>query len=327
MPHGVRSSTSSSTVAAEFDDCVMTLRFAVMGVGGIGGCIGGRLAASGADVLFIARGSHLEALQSQGLRLTSALGDLHLTGIRARADVAGELPADFVIFAVKGPQTRAAAEAIAPLVGPDTAIITFQNGVEGVDILQQRFGRRAVMPGVTYIAAVIEAPGHIVHVGSGNRSLVGEVDGAQSERGHAFSELASAAGLGMHFVDNIVEELWGKFALLAPFTGVACLSRLPVDVWIREPQMVELFIEGMREIFAVARRKDIVLDEDAIVKRSLDFMRTLAPGWKGSMLNDLDCGKQIEVDSLSGYVHREGRALGVPTPFHSTACRALCHYA
>ena len=305
----------------------MTLRIAVMGVGGIGGCIGGRLAESGADVLFIARGAHLEALRSRGLRLTSVLGDLHLTGIAARSDASGERPADFVIFAVKGPQTRAAADAITPLVGPDTAIITFQNGVEGVDILQQRFGVRAVMPGVTYIAAVIGGPGHIVHVGSGNRSLIGEADGTSSARGRAFCELACAAGLGMQFVDNIVAELWGKFALLAPFTGIACMSRLPVDVWIREPQMVELFLEGMREIFAIARQKGITLDEDAIVRRSLEFMRTLAPGWKGSMLNDLDAGRQIELDSLSGYAHRAGKALGVPTPFHSTAYRALCHYA
>jgi 2-dehydropantoate 2-reductase len=306
----------------------MTLRVAVMGVGGIGGCIGGRIAAAGgADVLFLARGAHLEALQTHGLRLTSALGNLHLHDIRARADPGGEAPADFVIFAVKGPQTRAAAELIAPLVGSGTAIVTFQNGIEGVDILRARFGDEAVMPGVTYIAAVIEGPGHVRHVGSGNRSLVGEIDGAISARGRAFGELANSAGLDMQVVDDIVVELWEKFALLAPFTGVACLSRLPVDVWLGEPEMVELFVEGMREVFAIARARGIQLDEDAQVSRSIAFMKTLAPGWKGSMLNDLDSGKPIELDSLSGYVHRAGKELGIATPFHSTAYRALRHYA
>jgi 2-dehydropantoate 2-reductase len=288
------------------------MRIAVMGVGGIGGCIGGRLAAAGgADVLFLARGAHLEALQTHGLRLTSALGDLHLRAIRARADARDEAPADYVIFAVKGPQTREAAELIAPLIGPGTAIVTFQNGVEGVEILRRRFGDHAVTPGVTYIAAVIEGPGHIRHVGSGNRSLFGEIDGDLSKRGRAFSSLAKAAGLDMNLVNNILEELWGKFALLAPFAGIACLSRLPVDRWLREPQMVELFVEGMREIFAVARAKGVRLDEEELVTRSLEFMETLAPGWKGSMLNDLDHGKRIEVDSLSGYIHRTGRELGI----------------
>ena len=305
----------------------MAMRVAVMGVGGIGGCIGGRLAAAGADVLFLARGAHLEALQRHGLRLTSALGDLHLSPVRARAGPTGEPPADFVIFAVKGPDTRAAAELIAPLVGPDTAIVTFQNGVEGVDILHGRFGPNAVMPGITYIAAVIDGPGHVRHVGTGNRSLVGEHDGRPSARSAAFARLAAEAGLGMELVGNIVAELWGKFALLAPFTAVACLSRLPVDVWLREPPMVELFDEGMREIFALARAKGIALDEAGLADRHHAFLNTLAPGWKGSMLNDLERGRRIEVDSLSGYVHREGKTLGVHTPFHSTTYRALCHYA
>jgi 2-dehydropantoate 2-reductase len=305
----------------------MAMRVAVMGVGGIGGCIGGRLAAAGAEVLFLARGAHLEALQRDGLRLTSALGDLHLHPVRARSDATGEAPADFVIFTVKGPDTRAAAELVAPLVGAHTAIVTFQNGVEGVDILRERFGPQSVMPGVTYVAAVIEGPGHIRHVGTGNRSLIGEYDGSRSARGIAFCEFAGTAGLGMELAGNIVEELWGKFVLLAPFTAVACLSRLPVDAWVREPQTVELFVEGMREIFALARAKGIALDEEGLTARSLAFLETLAPGWKGSMLNDLERGKRIEVDSLSGYIHREGRALGVPTPVHSTAYRALCHYA
>jgi len=303
------------------------MRIAVMGVGGIGACIGGRLAAAGADVLFLARGAHLAALQADGLRVTSALGDVRLPAIHARADATGEAPADVVVFAVKGPDTVAAAGTIAPLVGPDTAIVPFQNGVEHVEILQRRFGERAVLPGVTYIAAVIDGPGHVRHVGTGNRSLFGEIDGTRSARATGFAALAQRAGLEMIVVDDILAELWGKFTLLGAFTAVACLSRLPVGAWTDTPETLELFVEGMHEIIAVAAAKAIALDAPALIEANLAFMRSLEPSWKGSMLNDLERGKRIEIDSLSGYVHRLGRELGVPTPLHSTAYRALCRYA
>jgi 2-dehydropantoate 2-reductase len=298
-----------------------------MGVGGIGACIGGRLAAAGADILFLARGAHLAALRTEGLRVTSALGDIRLPTIRARADAVDEQPVDVVVFAVKGLDTAAAAETIAPLVGPDTAIVPFQNGVEHVEILQRRFGERAVLPGVTYIAAVIDGPGHVRHVGTGNRSLVGEVDGAHSARATAFAALAQRAGLEMRVVDDILAQMWGKFTLLGAFTAVACLSRQPVGVWTNTSETFELFVEGMHEVIAVAAAKGIALDAPRLVAANLAFMRSLEPAWKGSMLNDLERGKRIEIDSLSGYVHRLGRAFGVPTPLHSTAYRALCRYA
>jgi len=260
------------------------MKVTVMGSGGIGGCIGGRLAASGVDVLFLARGAHLEVLQTQGLHLTSPLGDLALPHVRALAVAKGEPHADFVIFAVKGPETIAAAELIAPVVGPDTAIITLQNGVASVDILQERFGRNVVMPGVTYIGAILETPGHIRQIGSVNRSLFGEVDGNLSTRGRAFCEMAKASGLEMRFVDNILQELWSKFAMLGPFSSLACLSRLPVGTWANTPETLELFVEGMREIIALGRAKGVDLDEAELIGRHVDFVQKLEPSWKGSML-------------------------------------------
>lgn len=303
------------------------MKVAIMGSGGIGGCIGGRLAANGADVLFLARGAHLQVLRDHGLRLTSPLGDLALSRVKALADARGEPHADFVIFAVKGPETIGAAEVIAPLVGPETAIITFQNGVESVEILQQRFGGHVVMPGVTYIGAIIESPGHIRQVGSVNRSLFGEVDGNPSARGRAFSEMAKASGLDMQLVDNILQELWSKFAMLGPFSSLACLSRLPVGAWANTPETLELFIEGMREVVALGRAKGVDLDAVDLTRRHTDFVQKLEPSWKGSMLTDLERGKPIEIASLAGYVHRAGKLLGVATPFHSTAFRALCFHA
>lgn len=183
------------------------------------------------------------------------------------------------------------------------------------------------MPGVTYIGAIIEAPGRIRQIGTVNRSLFGETDGSQSTRGRTFSDMANSAGLEMQFVDNISEELWGKFAMLGPFSGIACLSRLPVGAWAHTPETLELFVEGMREVIALARLKGVDLDESRLVPRYTEFVKKLEPTWKGSMLTDLERGKTIEVGSLAGYVHRTGNALGAATPFHSTAYRALCYHA
>jgi 2-dehydropantoate 2-reductase len=153
------------------------MRIAVKGSGGIGGLIGGRLAAAGIEVLFIARGAHLQAMQTSGLRVSSALGDVSLPHVDATDDPKGRQPVDFVIFTVKGPDTDAAAELIAPLIGPDTGIVSFENGVEGADILATRYSPNAVLPGTTMIAAVTEAPGVVRHVGTGNQFTVGEWDG------------------------------------------------------------------------------------------------------------------------------------------------------
>jgi len=323
------------------------MRFAVMGVGGIGGCFGGRLAAAGHDVLFIARGAHLAALQADGLKLTSALGDLRLPHVTARPNATGAVPADVVVVAVKGPDIAAAAEAIAPLIGPRTIIVPFMNGVEHVEILQRRYGASAIVPGISYVAAVIEGPGHVRHVGSGNRWLVGSVEGnvtgsvvhgvegsGDSGVGHerastlaAFAAAATQAGLGVEVTADILRALWEKFVLLGAFTAVACLSRLPVGTWTREPETLGLFVDGMREIVAVAAKQGVSLEGARLIEANLAFMHSLEPDWKGSMLNDLERGKPIEIESLSGYVHRLGRALGVPTPLHSTAYRALYHHA
>jgi 2-dehydropantoate 2-reductase len=303
------------------------VKVAVVGVGGIGGCIGARLAAAGATVRFIARGAHLAALRESGLRLSSALGDVELPHVEVSADAAGTSPVDVVLLTVKGPDVVGAAGTIAPLVGPSTMIVPFLNGVEHVEILQRRFGAQAVVPGITYIAAVIDRPGRIRHVGTGRRSLLGEVDGTRSARVEAFRALAGRAGLEVEIVPDIVRALWEKFVLLAAFTAVACLSRLPVGVWTRQPDTLALFIDGMREIVAVAAAKGIALDAEPLIDANLAFMRSLEPDWKGSMLNDLERGKRIEIESLSGYVHRLGRTLGVPTPLHSTAYRALCHHS
>src|SRR5262245_42368378 len=302
------------------------MRVAVMGTGGIGGIVGGRLASSGRDVVFIARGAHLRAMHSSGLKVLSELGDVTLPRVQATDNPVGEAPADIVIFTVKGPDTTAAAELIRPLVGPHTGIVTFQNGVAGIDILEVLYSWRSVMPGTTMTAARIEEPGTIRHVGTGNQFTIGEWNGEQSGRSKAFSDAATQAGLVVNISKNIHVDVWSKLVAFGAFSAITSLTRLPVRTCATMPETRELVLEAMNEVIAVAKARGIVLPGD-IAAKILAFAETVDPNWKTSMCNDLEAGKVIEVDSSSGALHRLGQNLGVPTPVHTFAYRALKYYA
>lgn len=301
------------------------MRIAVMGSGGIGGLVGGRLGVAGIAVLFIARGAHLRAMRASGLRVSSELGDVTLPSVEATDNPEGRQPVDFVIFTVKGPDTRAASELIAPLVGPATGIISFQNGVEGIDILAERYSSAAVLPGTTMIAAVIEAPGFIRHVGSGNQFTIGEWNGERSARAQAFCDVAVNAGLNVTLSDHAHVDVWSKFVAMATFSALTSLTRLPVRTIISIPETRQLALDSMAEVIAVAEARGVRVPGDVPAK-ILGVVETLDPTWKTSMCNDLEAGKVIEADSISGAVHRLGQELGVPTPVHTVAYRALKYF-
>ena len=302
------------------------MRIAIMGSGGIGGIVGGKLAASGTDVVFIARGAHLRAMQSSGLKVLSDLGNVAVPSVHATDDPDGERPADFVIFTVKGPDTEAAAKLIRPLVGPHTGIVTFQNGLTGLEILKDLYSSRAVLPGTTMTAARIEEPGTVRHVGTGNQFTIGEWNGEQSERLKAFCDAAMRASLVVNVSKNIDVDVWSKLVAFASFAAITSLTRLPVRACATKPATRELVLEAMNEVIAVAKARAIDLPSD-IAAKILAFAETVEPNWKTSMCNDLEAGKVIEIESSSGALHRFGRELGVPTPVHTFAYRVLKCYA
>src|SRR5262249_27170832 len=150
------------------------MKIAIIGAGGVGGYFGARLQQGGADVGFVARGAHFEAMRRDGLRIESPLDDIHLPHVTVTENAADLGPADIVWLCVKLWDTPAAIRSMEPLIGPDTGIISFQNGVQKDDVLRQRFGPDAVMGGVGYIAANIERPGTIKHTGTMQRLIFGE---------------------------------------------------------------------------------------------------------------------------------------------------------
>jgi 2-dehydropantoate 2-reductase len=297
------------------------MRIVAFGSGGVGGYFGARLAAAGEDVAFIARGRHLEAMRRDGLRIVSPKGDLHLPRVRATDDPASLGPADVVLFTVKMYDADASAAQLRPLVGPDTAVITFQNGVEAVDIVARHVGAEHAVGGVAYVAAVIAEPGVIRHTAL-ERLIFGETDGTVSPRLQALAEAGRRAAFDAVASPRIEYDLWAKFARLATFSGITSLTRLPVGPIRANAELFALVPQAIAEVVAVGQARGVPLD-DAVLNEALQMMRTMPDASKSSMLEDLERGRRLELPWLSGAVVRLGREAGVPTPIHQFIATAL----
>jgi 2-dehydropantoate 2-reductase len=303
------------------------MRVVVMGAGGIGGFLAVRLAAaSTAEVAVVARGAHLDAIRRDGLALESAKGDA-TARIDASEDAAALGPADLVVFAVKGYDNATAVDAIAPLMGPQTRVLSVQNGLAGVDLLVERFGAARVLAGVTYVPAVIAGPGRIKHTGPVDRFVFGALEPAGQPAVDALAGAGRDAGLQMEPVDDPLVHCWHKFVMLAPFHIVATLTRQPLGGWIDVPECRDLYVQGMAEAAAVARARGVAVADD-IVETNLRFTLEVADrGTRASMLEDLERGRRLELETLAGALHRDGQRLGVPTPAISAGYALLKPYA
>jgi 2-dehydropantoate 2-reductase len=298
------------------------MRIAVMGTGGVGGYFGGRLAAAGQDVTFIARGAHLEALRRHGLQITSALGDATIAPAQATDDPASVGPVDLVLFTVKLYDTEAAANAIRPLIGPDTGIVTFQNGVTSTEVLAQKLGAEHVIGGVAKIAAVVVEPGVIRNTGTFAELIFGELDGSPSARVAALATALAAAGVKHTVSDDIRRDIWDKMVFLSTFAGVTSLLRLPIGPIRSDRETRCLLHDGLAEASAVALAEDVGLPKDA-ADRILELIDGLPYEGKSTMLHDLEGGRRLEVGWLSGTIARLGHEHGVATPTHELIARAL----
>ncbi len=289
------------------------MRIAVMGTGGVGGYFGARLALGGCDVSFIARGRHLDAIRGHGLKVESPLGDMHLATPRATDDPADIGPVDLVLFVVKLWDTETAAKAVAPLIGPETAVVSLQNGVRKDDILRNVLGERAVMGGACYIAAQIAQPGVIRHSGTMQKLVFGEYDGKRSMRAEAFLDACRQAGVEAEISADIRRTIWEKFVFLVGLSGLTTTIRKPIGPIRSNPRTRALLHDAMREVVAVGRAQGVQLAADFADNR-LAFSDGLPATMTSSMHNDLERGNRLEVDGLSGDVVELGGAAGVPTP-------------
>jgi 2-dehydropantoate 2-reductase len=301
---------------------VIGMRIAVMGAGGVGGYFGGLLARAGHDVHFVARGAHLKAIRERGLQVESVHGDFQIVPAQVDDDPQQIGLVELVLLCVKTYGLETALAQIRPLVGPDTAVLTLQNGIEAPDRVAEAFGRDHVLPGVVYCEVAVKAPGVIAQGTPIQRIVFGELDGMLSTRAERIGSVFCDAGIETVVSDQALAALWSKCCFISAMSGVTTLVRQPLGVVLADQESRRLLRTVMEETRAVAQAKGILFGSDP-VELGMEMAERFPAGAKSSMLRDLERGGQLEVEALNGAVVREGRAMGVPTPANQAIYAAL----
>lgn len=298
------------------------MRIAVFGTGSVGGYFGGRLAQAEEEVVFIARGEHLRALCTHGLRVDSVKGDFVVRPVQATDDPAQVGVVDAILVGVKAWQVPEAAEAMRPLVGPATCVVPLQNGVEAPAQLAAVLGDQHVLGGLCGIFSFIAGPGHIRHTGAEPFVKFGEMDNRPSERVERLHQAFMRAGVTVEIPPDIQVALWMKFLFIAPCSGVGAVTRAPAGVWRSLPGTRRMVEQGLHEIMAVARARDIALPEDA-VRMTMAIIDSMPPEATFSMQRDVMEGRLSELDAQIGAVVRLGQEADVATPLHTFIYHSL----
>lgn len=291
------------------------MRIAIFGTGGVGGYFGGRLAQSGEDVTFIARGEHLRAIQKKGLKVDSLNGGFVINPAKATDDVNEVGEADLVIVGVKAWQVPEAAGAMKPMVGPKTTVLPLQNGVDAVGQLIAELGPDRVIGGLCKIVSFVVGPGHIRHAGFAPSVVIGESDNLRSDRVVAIVNVFNDAGIETTIAADIEAALWMKFLFIASFSGVGAIANAPAGVLRTDPELRAQMVHAMEEIFALAQARGITLPQDAI-ETVMAGVNALPEDATSSMQRDIAAGKPSELESQNGAVVRMARESGVDVRTH-----------
>jgi 2-dehydropantoate 2-reductase len=297
------------------------MRIAIFGTGGAGGYFGARLADAGEEVVFVARGEHLQAIREQGLRLETPAGKIIARG-EATDDPTQIGVVDLVLVGVKTWQVKDAARALRPLIGAETLVVPLQNGVEAAGELTAELGSAHVLGGLCGTISRVVCPGHILSIGETNFIKFGELDNSRSERAERHRQTFERAGVKADVPSDIQAAVWEKFIFVAPYGGIGAVTRAPAGVIRSLPETRSMLELGMREILELSRALRVSLSED-IVEKSLRLIDSLAPGATTSLQRDIADGKPSELEAWNGAVVRLGRAANVPTPLHEFIYHSL----
>jgi 2-dehydropantoate 2-reductase len=299
------------------------MRIAIFGTGGVGGYFGGRLAQAGEDVVFIARGDHLQAMSKHGLRVDSINGDFVLKSVQATDDPAEVGMVDMDLLGVKAWQAPEVAEAIRPMVGSETVVLPLQNGVEAPSQLAAVLGDEHVLGGLCGLITFIVEPGHIHHVGANPFIRFGELNNRPSERVERLNRAFDrASGLNAEILPDIQVALWEKFLFVTPWSGVGAVTRSPLGIIRDQPGTRQMLEQTMGEIYNVGRAHNIALPKD-IIGKTMDFVDSLPPEGTASMQRDIINGRPSELEAQNGAVVRLGQQVGVETPINAFIYNSL----
>ena len=299
------------------------MKIAVFGTGGVGGYFGGRLAQSGEEVIFIARGKHLQAIKDNGLKIDSINGDFIVQPVQATDNPEEVGIVDMVLVGVKAWQVSDAAAAMQPVVGPQTFVLPLQNGVEAPSQLAAVLGQEHVLGGLCGLIAYIAEPGHICHTGADPFIRFGELDNRPSDRVEWLRKaFERTSGITVNIPADIHVAMWQKFVLIAAWSGMGAITRAPIGIFRSQPGTRQMLERAIFEIYDVGRACDIDLPEGVIVN-TMKFLDALPSEGTASMQRDIMNGKPSELEAQNGAVVRLGQEVGVETPVNNFIYNSL----
>jgi 2-dehydropantoate 2-reductase len=297
------------------------MRIVIVGAGGVGGFFGAKLARAGEDVTFLARGAHLAAIQRDGLRVRSSIEGEYVAKPGAVDDVRGLPAADAVLLCVKSFDTGDALARVAPVVGPETGIVSLQNGIEAPEKIVAQFGGVHALGGVAYVFATIDAPGVIAHRFLG-KIVIGELDGRSTPRVQRLRDAFAGAGVPVDLTAEIHRVMWEKYLFICAQAGMTAVTRAPIGVIRSVPETWRMYRAILEELAAIGARAGAGLPPD-IVDRLMANADALSPDTTASLHHDLVSGKRLELEGLHGHAVRLGERYAVPTPMTSAVYAAL----
>lgn len=299
-----------------------------MGAGSIGGYFGGMLARDGHDVTLIARGEHLDAIRSDGLRMQTEAGDF-VVSCSATDNPTDVGPVELALLTTKTYHNGDAVPAMAPMVGPETAILCLQNGIDSYRPLLDAFPDATVLPGAAYIEASRPGPGAVRQSGAVVRIVTGPVRGADLPHGQRAAEICAAfqaAGIPAEASDDIAVTLWTKFLFIATMAGTTSLAREHINDLLPRPEWRKIIVGCMEEIERAGRASGVELAQ-GIVPDTLRYIEEGGAAMRSSMHADLTACRPMELETLNGAVVRAGESAGVATPINDVIYAALKPYA
>jgi 2-dehydropantoate 2-reductase len=297
------------------------MKTVILGAGAMGSVIGGTLARGGNDVVLVEVAQRIvDAIEHRGLVIEDKTGQKTTIKLKATNDPNQVGLADLIIVFVKCYQTETAVRQAAPMLGPNSIVLSLQNGWGNAALISKLTGPERLLVGVSYHSAMLLAPGHVLHAGQGPTYL-GELDGTVSARVTAIAELFGSAGIAIKPSTNVLTEIWSKLALNAVTLPTSASIRVTADKLLRTSEMEKLMQELLNEVVAVARAQNISLNFEERWDAICNLLKKLAPNTKGSMLQDVERRNQTEIDVINGAIVEAGRRLGIATPYnHSMLC-------
>jgi 2-dehydropantoate 2-reductase len=297
------------------------MRIAVVGAGGVGGYFGAKLARAGESVVMLARGAHLQAIRRDGIRVRSVPEGESVAKVEAVDSFAGQPPVDMALFCVKSFDTRSAAEALRPVVGSSTGVVSLQNGVDNEETLDEVLGGGVALGGAAYVFASIASAGVISHTFAG-RIVFGEMDGRASDRATRLRDALAGAAVPVELASDIRRVLWEKYLLISAQAGMTAVTRCPAGVLRDTPESWRMYRLIVEELAALARASGVALAAD-VVDTVMKQAAAIAPDAYSSLHHDLVQGKRLELEALHGHAVRLGERHGVPTPMVLAVYAAL----